>query len=175
MKVYLDMDGVLVDFRRGICEAFSRDDPSDNWMFWENWEGITSEIVSQVCNREFWEHLHWTEDGQILLYGWVGIMYKFPDITLLTTPMPNPDSWTGKYLWIKNNMPMKFMDNVIMLNCSKSLLAGPDTLLIDDRDENIQEFIAAGGQGILVPRLWNELRGWTDKSLQIVKNSLENF
>ena len=102
-------------------------------------------------------------------------MSKFDDITILTAPMPNPGSWTGKYLWVEKNMPAKFLKNIIMSVVPKSLLAGPDTLLIDDKDENIAEFVAAGGCGILVPRPWNELHGWADEALQVVKNSLEEL
>ncbi|GAG89657.1 unnamed protein product [marine sediment metagenome] len=38
--------------------------------------------------------------------------------------------------------------------------------------ENINGFVKAGGSGILTPRPWNELRGWADETLQVVKNSL---
>ncbi len=175
MKVFLDMDGVLVDFRRGVCEAFDRDDPSTNWKFWENWEGISSKNVDAICNQEFWRTLPWTEDGQRMLYGWVNIMGMFDDITILTTPMPNPDSWTGKYLWIRENMPEKFLKNTIMLQGSKAQLAGPGTLLIDDKDQNIEEFRAAGGQGILVPRPWNKDAHLASQTLGIVKRYLEDY
>jgi len=173
MKVFLDMDGVLVDFRRGVCEIFGIPPHPHAWRFWKDWPNTTNEMVDAVCGREFWEHLHWTKDGQRLLYGWVDIMGKFSDITILTTPMLNADSWTGKRLWIKNNLPMKLQNNIIMLNGPKSQLAKPGTLLIDDKDENIAEFVVAGGQGILVPRPWNELRNWSNESLEVVKNSLE--
>lgn len=177
MKVFLDMDGVITDFRRGVCEAFgfSYDNPTRKWIFWDDWPNVTFEMVDAICVQEFWRTLNFTHDGKTLLYGWVGLMNKFDDITLLTTPMPNPGTWTGKYLWVKENMPAKFMENIIMLRGSKAQLAGPNTLLIDDKDENIQEFVAAGGQGILVPRPWNELHDWANETLQVVKNSLENF
>lgn len=173
MKVFLDLDGVLVDFRRGICEAFNRNDPSTNWTFWENWEGITSGMVNAKCNNYFWKYLNWTHDGQEIEQA---VRNKFKDIYLLTTPMPNPGSGTGKLEWIKQYMPWIY-DRVIFssVGVSKSLFAKPDTLLIDDKDKNIAEFIAAGGHGILVPRPWNELHGWANETLQVVKNSLEEF
>ncbi len=177
MKVFLDLDGVIVDFRRGVCEVFGFpcDDLTKKWAFWGVWPNVTFEMVNAICTQEFWRTLNFTHDGQILLYGWVGLMEKFENITLLTTPMPNPGSWSGKYLWIKENMPAKFLKNTIMLQGSKAQLAGPDTLLIDDKDENIEEFVAAGGQGILVPRIWNRLHGQADEALQVVKNKLEEF
>lgn len=178
MKVYLDLDGVIVNFRKGVCDAlgFSYADHSvRKWMFWEDWPNITFEMVNAICTQEFWRTLNFTQDGQILLYGWVGLMEKFEDITLLTTPMPNPGSWSGKYLWIRDNMPAKFMENVIMLQGSKAQLAGPDTLLIDDKDENVEEFRAVGGQAILVPRMWNKDAHLASQSAKIVKKCLETF
>lgn len=173
MKVFLDLDGVLVDFRRGVCEAFERDDPSTNWKFWENWEGITTALVDAVCDIDFWIHLKWTLEGSEIEEA-VRSKFCFKDIYLLTTPMPNPYSSTGKLCWIKEHMPWAY-DRTILSYAPKSLLAGLDTLLIDDKDENIAEFVAAGGKGILVPKPWNELHGWAGETLQVVKNSLEEF
>lgn len=173
MKVYLDMDGVLVDFRRGVCEVFGLSGNPEKWCFWEDWPNVTSEMVNAICTQEFWRTLNFTHDGQVILYGWVGLMQKFDDITLLTMPMPNPGSWSGKYLWVEENMPAKFMNNIIMLQGSKAQLAGPDILLIDDKDENVEKFRAAGGQAILVPRSWNKNHLCADRSADVVGDFLE--
>lgn len=173
MKVFLDMDGVLVDFRRGVCEVFGRDDPSTNWEFWENWEGVTTNDVNAKCHNYFWKYLDWTYDGPEIEQA-IRDKFNNENVYLLTTPMLNTGSGTGKLQWIKWHMPWVYSRTIISY-APKSLLAGPDTLLIDDKDENIAEFVAAGGRGILVPRLWNELRGWANDALQVVKNSLEEF
>lgn len=172
MKVFLDMDGVLVDFRRGVCEAFDRDDPSDSWTFWEDWEGITSSDVNAKCDEDFFFHLNWTYEGIDIFKAVFEKYTPDNDIYLLTVPMPNLGSWTGKAQWVNRYIPV-FNERLIVTWVPKALFAGPDTLLIDDKDENIAEFVAAGGQGILVPRPWNELRGWVGEILQVVKNSLE--
>ena len=170
MKVMLDLDGVLVDFRRGVCEAFGRDDPSDSWTFWENWEGVTFKDVNDCCNESFWANLKWTHEGIDIFKA---VFEKYTnDIYLLTTPMPNLGSWTGKAQWVNKYIPV-FNKRLIVTPVPKKLFADPDTLLIDDKDESIAEFVAAGGHGILVPRPWNELRGWSGETLQVVKNSLE--
>ena len=88
--------------------------------------------------------------------------------------MLNPGSWPGKVEWVHRYF-RTFEKRLIITQAPKSLLAKPDTLLIDDRDKNIEEFIAAGGQAILVPRPWNELHGWAGESLQVVRNSLEEL
>ena len=175
MKVFLDLDGVLVDFIRGVCEAFGRNDPSTNWCFWENWEGVTTKDVDKKCDVFFWESLYWTHDGREIEQA---VRHKFSEQNIypLTTPMPNPGSGTGKLEWIKRCIPWAYNRTIISSpGAPKSLLATHDTLLIDDKDENIAEFVAAGGRGILVPRPWNELCGWAGETLQVMKNSLEEF
>ena len=69
--------------------------------------------------------------------------------------MPNPGSCTGKALWVQSHLP-EYSKRFIISTAPKSLLAKPDTLLIDDKDENVEEFVKAGGYGILVNRPWNK-------------------
>lgn len=179
MKVYLDMDGVLVNFRKGIHDAFNisydYSTLSDKWKFWEDWPDVTFNMVNAVCTTEFWQNLEWMHDGLELFKA---VLMKFPsdeaDIYLLTTPMPNLESATGKALWVDQYVPI-FNKRLIITRTSKSLLAGLDTLLIDDKDKNVEEFVEAGGQGILVPRSWNSLHNWASETLQVVKNSLKEL
>ena len=46
-------------------------------------------------------------------------------------------------------------------------------VIVFDKDENIVEFIAAGGQGILVPRPWNREFKNSDISSKVVREHLE--
>jgi 5'(3')-deoxyribonucleotidase len=88
--------------------------------------------------------------------------------------MSNMESYTGKALWVNKWIPV-FNKRFIITHAPKHLLAGSDTLLIDDKDQNIEEFVAAGGQGILVPRPWNRLHEQAGETLQVVKSKLEEF
>ena len=172
MKVFLDLDGVLVNFGEGTYRVFGKDydylTSCPKWLYFEDW-GISFDEFDSVCGLDFFAGLRWMHDGKQILKA---VESKFKDMYLLTTPMPNSGSWTGKMLWIERHLP-QHKKQTIMTRVPKSILAGPDTLLIDDKDENIAEFVVAGGQGILVPRPWNELRGWAGESLQVVEQSLE--
>ena len=169
------MDGVLVDFRKGIHDAFNKPynylTLSPLWKFWDDWPDVTFEMVNAACVSEFWAELKWTHDGLKILQA---VIEKFNDIYLLTTPMPNFESATGKVLWVNKQIPV-FNRRLIITRASKSLLAGPDTLLIDDKDQNIDEFIKAGGQGLLVPRPWNHRCYCTDRTVEVVKRFLESL
>lgn len=179
MKVFIDVDGVLANFLGGVHKALGVpysyvQYPYDKakWHMLTDIPGVDKFTkVDDLCNKQFWSNLAWMHDGEDILDA---IQKKFIETYLLTTPMPNPGSGTGKLWWIKQQVP-KLYKKTILSYAPKSLLAGPDTLLIDDNDENIAEFVAAGGHGILVPRPWNALHGWADETLQVVKNSLEEF
>ena len=153
MKVFLDMDGVLVDVFTGINEIFNIPKPPHKYHWFEDYN-VSREQMNKACDTEFFTNLNWMSDGKEILSI---VLDRFPQnqIYLATKPMPNPGSWTGKFLWIKNQLPL-FMKQLIITPAPKSLLAGPDTLLIDDVNENVEEFRIAGGQAILVPRPWNK-------------------
>ena len=68
----------------------------------------------------------------------------------------DPDALAGKLEWIHRNMPSWIWRRYVFTE-HKYLLAAPDALLIDDHQGNCEEFEAAGGQSILVPRPWNRL------------------
>jgi len=163
MIVFLDLDGVLVDFVGGINKAFkltpsSRPNEKGGTVWnWYRDYGITDEEFNEVCTEEFWHNLNWMQDGQRILSL---LEQRIPKgvIYLLTVPMPNKGSWTGKYLWIKDNMP-EYTERLIVSSAPKKLFA-PGNLLVDDKDSNIDEFILSGGKAILVPRPWNR-RGLT--------------
>jgi 5'(3')-deoxyribonucleotidase len=172
MIVYLDVDGVLANFNKGVCDAFGfpYDYKQINKWHWFNDINQTNKSVSKKCTINFWSNLHWMHDGQKILEI---IRDKFWDenIFLLTTPMPNVKSATGKWQWIKNNLP-DFYYQTIICAAPKILLANSNALLIDDCTKNVDEFRQAGGQTILVPRPWNSLHLLADKSVEIVKQQL---
>ena len=178
--VFLDLDGVLVDFVGGLHKLWSIPYDLTNYPYEKaKWDmlldipGVDNfSEVDDACDREFWHRLNWIHDGRDIFKH---IFDRFTnDIYLLTTPMSNLGSWTGKALWVNRNIPV-FNKRLIITSASKSLLAGPGTLLIDDRDKNVEEFIAAGGNACLVPRPWNKGYAMADKSADIVKAFLEEL
>lgn len=175
--IFLDVDGVLADFRKGIHNAFDKpynySTLSPKWKFWDDWPDVTSKMVNAVCTIPFWANLEWMHDGHSIL---TTIEYRCTSaqIYLLTTPMSNVESPTGRWSWIKNHMPVYYKCTIIT-QAPKHLLARPDTLLIDDKDENIDGFIEAGGRGLLVPRPWNRAHLQADRTVEVVREFLENI
>jgi 5'(3')-deoxyribonucleotidase len=183
MKVFLDMDGVLVDFMGGLHKSLRLPYSYEAYPYqkgkWIMLTGIrgfadipaTFEQCDECCSSIFWKNLEWMHDGHHIL-NTVAAKFGVKNIQLLTTPMPNIGSWTGKYRWVHRHLP-DFVKRLIVTRAPKSLLAGPDTLLIDDKDENVEEFRAVGGQAILVPRPWNKLHDCQRSARDYVAHKLE--
>jgi len=179
-KVFFDLDGVLANFHRGVYERFGRryyyeDSSLCEYDFWECWDDIEvmREDIDKVCTKNFWEHLLWMHDGKQILSEVRSAVCPH-QIYILTNPkVGGHDACAGKYAWIEREMPWVY-DRVVMTTASKALLAKPDCLLIDDFDHNVDGFVEAGGQGLLVPRPWNSCKGLMESSLDIVKEALND-
>ena len=145
--IFLDMDGVIVGFNHEVCTRFNLPHPPKIYDYFED----IRPQVNEICNIDFWVNLEWAENGKEILKL---VEQTFSNIYLLTTPMPNPESYTGKILWVQKHLP-RYTKRTIITQVPKKLFAGSTTVLIDDGDKNIDEFNKAGGRGILVPRPWN--------------------
>jgi len=167
--IYLDMDGVITDFIGATCKQFNIPYPPKIYDYFED---IRSQ-VNDFCNMEFWANLEWMPDGHDIMRLLTKV-FKSEQIYLLTTPMPNPESYTGKVLWVQSHLP-EFSRRLIVTSAPKSLFARPDALLIDDKTENVDDFIEANGYGLLVPRPWNVDYGMAEYTTQIVKERLEEY
>jgi len=77
----------------------------------------------------------------------------------------------GKYTWITKHFPAQLHTQFAMCPI-KRLCVAPDTLLIDDSGKNVNEFRAAGGQAILMPRPWNSMHNPTLPPIECVYRRL---
>ena len=136
-KLYCDMDGVIVDFEHGYNRLTGRDAPGFSSPYDKNefWSAITK------AGAEFWADLEWMPDGQQL---WDYIKQYNPK--LLTAPSMDPSSKEGKLQWINKHIPGT--KAIFKQAKYKQELASPNAILIDDREDNIERWIEAGGIGI---------------------------
>lgn len=139
--LYCDMDGVLTDFDKRFkslnpehLTAAQYQAKNGIEKFWD---------VIDVDNKiKFWVGMEWMPDGKVL---WDYIKDKQP--TLLSAPSKNPASRLGKRLWVKNNLPGTPL--ILASSEKKQNYSGKDKILIDDRPDNIEQWRARGGKGIL--------------------------
>lgn len=134
-KIYCDMDGVLVDFDKGYKELTGKEASFDTPKE-EFWAPI------QKAGAAFWIKLQWMPDGKKL---WEFIKPYNPD--LLSAPSRDESSKIGKFVWVKRNVPGTKL--ILRQAERKQEFATPNSILIDDRADNIQRWKDAGGIGIV--------------------------
>lgn len=177
--VFLDMDGVLADFHKGVYAAFTQpysyDESLATWNFWEDWKiPVTREDVNAKCDTHFWEHLPWTHDG-LDIFEAIRSKFRPEQIYILTNPVVGgAGTATGKLLWIEKYL-LGFIKRIIVTQAPKGLLAKPNTLLIDDNDSCVDGFREAGGRAFLIPRPWNRTHLNADRTVQMLQEFLERL
>ena len=156
--VFLDLDGVLVDFLKGACEIhnikydYNQYSFKVNDFFINRQVDISDEDFFKPLDENFWMNLEWIDDGKEIL----SIVESFSDnLFLLTSPAETPGCLEGKRKWIKQNIP--HYEKRVLYGTPKHACAHASALLIDDSNHNHDSFIENGGNCILVPRKWNRL------------------
>lgn len=166
MKVFIDMDGVLVNFVR---PAFAKHGihtytypPEAGWDIVKAFNMISPD--SKMTDNEFWgafDQKFWytlpkTVGCDTLLRTVEGYVGK-ENICLLTSALTS-EAAAGKTDWVRDNLPWHYRSH-LLIGTAKHFLSYPGALLIDDRDKNVDDFRfpSVGGIAILVPRPWNSM------------------
>lgn len=186
LRVYLDLDGVIVDFLKKaveVCKLPLDYTKIDKWSFWsgfmsdnEFWDAISK-------YDKFWEQLELYSYSQQL----VSMLYTIKDIQLFFCTSPGPDyhSASGKIKFLRNNDFLQHNNFVITQH--KYLLANRYSLLIDDGYHNFAAFTNHGGLALLWPHVCNAnykhsinqqlsdaiINNDTPTILQIVRDTIE--
>lgn len=141
MKIYVDMDMVLVNFKKGVLSI-----PGISISDFDVNEKLSPKIKGKILlTKNFWENLPEMDDIH-LLYEYLQ-PYDFYILTAKGTF--DNRSCEGKWKWIQNHFPVKKDHFFCVPREAKRLFANKDSVLIDDYDKNIKEFRDAGGIGIL--------------------------
>lgn len=161
--VFLDMDGVLADFQGAACKAHNKLPPAElaasgTWKPGD-WDMPT---VFGMNKEKFWRKIDEAPDFWAGLPALRDIKALFdlaqqlaPVARILTTPHGHASSYSGKWDWRQHHIPPAIKLCMVESSADKALLARPGRLLIDDSDENVDAFRAAGGSAILFPQHWN--------------------
>jgi 5'(3')-deoxyribonucleotidase len=158
MKVYLDQDGPIANFVKGAFDLFDKEVPD----VWPQNEWNIENIIG-VSKKDFWKKIDnagYSFWANLEKPSYFNDLIKLvndidPKFHIITSPARNPDSVKGKMIWLQNSFSWNFRRFIFISSESKHHFAGPDRILIDDKPSNIEEWIAAGGTGILFPAVWN--------------------
>jgi hypothetical protein len=137
-KIFLDMDGVLVDFDKQFEELTGM--PPREFESKHSTEKFWNEIDGAGVG--FWRGMKWMPGGEALYNR-----AAQHDHALLSSPSRSEVSKIGKRLWRRDKTPNTKL--ILARSYNKKNYAAPNHILIDDREDNIQQWINAGGIGIL--------------------------
>lgn len=121
--------------------------------------GIAPKDFWAPLGREFWANLAPYSDGDALLI--VAESLVGPErIFFLSSPCLTDGCLEGKRDWVRKYHPG--YERRTFFGSAKHVFAGGGAVLVDDSDRNVDDFEAAGGDAVLIPRPWNRLRNDTD-------------
>lgn len=149
-KIYFDMDGVLADFDRGVIElcgltplsqnAKHRDEAKDDAMWAE---------VKKVDH--FYDVLELKPGAKEMFDAVWG---KYGDRCEILTGIPKPrrgiaSAADDKVAWTRRLLSETVVVNIVFSEEKPRYCSGKGCILIDDREDNIRDWIGMGGTGIL--------------------------
>lgn len=168
--IFLDIDDVLNNFTLHALKWVGCKVPEVNW-FDPKWgrdiiRAANEYHTEPITKQEFWESIPeecWatvpkTDYCDWLINECVNLVGE-KNICLLTSPTLDPKCVSGKMIWIQEYMP-KFLQRQYLIGPRKQFCAHKGALLIDDADENIEQFCEAGGLAWIVPKSWNKKHGY---------------
>lgn len=186
LVILLDADGVLFDFDTGSARVhgvrpkmlqdhrtpgvWDTKEPLGTLVLGrpfsteEFWRPITSQ------KEEFWENLD-------PLPWWKELIQLVEKYTtnwhIVSAPSRCPTSYNGKVRAFKRLFGQDF--DRFLLTPHKELLARPNSLLIDDRESNVEKFVLAGGLGLTFASLGNSLHAFRDDPISHLSDSLRSL
>ena len=150
MMIYLDMDGVLADFDRGVNElcgmrassqAGRDDDPDYDDRMWA--------AIRKVDH--FYDKLELMPGAKELFDRLRG---KYGDRVEILTGIPRKErgivtAAEDKIAWTRRLLSEDVIIHTVSRKEKQDYCKGPEDILIDDREKTIREWREAGGTGIL--------------------------
>lgn len=153
------MDGVTADFFSAAIKRlnfytgkdFKHKDFLDtpNYLMEEKYGLTRDKFWHAIDQNYFWldlEPFYWSKDL-------LEMLQSIAPVTISSTPSPWNQCVSQKLDWVRRNL--KLTEEDCMFGPRKYLMANPNTLLVDDLQDNVDRFIAAGGKAVCVPSNWN--------------------
>lgn len=147
-KIYFDMDGVLADFDKGVlqlCGIENRDQATKT----EEEDDLMWAKVRDV--EHFYDKLDFMPGAREMF---LRIYAKYGDRVEILTGIPKErrgivTAGEDKIKWIHRLLGEEIKVHIVYAEEKKNYCFGPEYVLVDDFDRNINEWKEQGGTGIL--------------------------
>ena len=140
--VFLDMDGVLVDFFNAFAKLA-------NVKHWKQMDSQRlQEVLNKIVGSDYFAKLPKTNACDSIVEMVVDFAGSY---SILSSPLRGDiaNSTKHKRAWVMNNLSPQPTTTIIVRDKSQyALLNGVQNILIDDREDNINKWQDAGGYGI---------------------------
>jgi hypothetical protein len=161
--IYFDIDDTLTDYSNRLGSMIITDP--------ETGEKRPIKASDTVDNIEFWTSAKWIPGSQQMLdfaknnFSNVEILSAVPELSKANKELTGKrffdDPIDGKTEWLNKNVgPIKTIWT--KSGKEKAIYATPNTVLVDDKPENIKAFEQAGGIGILMDNPQNVINKLSD-------------
>jgi len=174
--IYLDMDGVLVNFTLSAMKLYVDNQAVIAHMM-ETWpNGKRVHDIVGVHKDMFWRKVN--EKGvmfwsSMIQYPWcsqlVTLAQRFARVVILSSPARGGESAMGKIQWIEKNLNELSREFILTPKKHKCRLAKPGDVLIDDTAETCSSWTNHGGDAILFPRPWNNHPDWCNPMQAVIR------
>lgn len=145
MKLYLDMDGVLVDFLGHVekCQFFRKNGKVD-------WDKVIEK------GPQFWNEMGWIPGAEKAFNELLSLSKAGKFELYILSAINFPSGVEGKKLWIQNHINFQLEKTIIVSHSvDKAKYASPNSVLVDDREQCLTPFKEAGGK-IIPFKNWEE-------------------
>jgi len=139
-KIFVDMDGVLADFIKGVEGPKYLNGPMDNSTYNEK------KIV--ISNNGLFRNLPPMVDMPDLI-NYINDLGVYWEILTCTGEINRQKVAKDKTAWIREHVDPDTVVTCTFKGVQKAAYAKPGYILIDDHKKNINAWIEAGGIGIL--------------------------
>ena len=161
--IYFDVDDTLTDYSNRLGNMIITDP--------ETGEERPIKVTDTVDNKEFWTSAKWLPGSKEMLdfaknnFSNVEILSAVPELSKANKELTGKRFFDapidGKKEWLDKNVgPIKIIWS--KSGRDKAIYATPNTVLVDDKPENIRAFEKAGGIGILMDTPQNAINKLKD-------------
>ena len=156
----LDMDGVCCDWVKAGLKSVGKEELIGTWRNGAKDLGqLTGLSYAEIWEKIDAEGSNWWRTLEE--YSWFWELYnklkERGDVVFCTSPSWDPNCHKGKLEWLHDRFGRSFRDYIFTNR--KFYVAKDNTILIDDNDQQCEDFVAHGGKAVLFPQLWNKTHG----------------
>ena len=142
-RIFLDMDGVLADFLKGVSEELGIKVTND-----EAGHRVYDKNKAELTAKHIFRNLEPMSDMWKLL-GFVNNLGIHTEVLSAAGSVNREIVVNDKIGWVKEHVHPYWITTCTFNGSQKAAFAHPKAVLIDDREKSIKQWENAGGIGIL--------------------------